>query len=101
MQPLNNALHKFESPLPVVKLKRQTHDNIDDDYLTEKDEFAPRKFPAANFPIFYAITVSSSKSVEMNFLRSDVMTFHVASDEHGRMRQLKYSSSDQTHQSRN
>ena len=60
MQPLNNALHKFESPLPVIKLKRQTHDDIDDDDLTEKDEFTSRNFSAANFSVLNAVAVSSS-----------------------------------------
>ena len=60
IQPLSSALHKFESPLPVVKLKRQTHDDVDDDGLTEKDEFTCGDFSAANFPVLYVAAVSSS-----------------------------------------
>ena len=60
IQPLSSALHKFESPLPVVRLKRQRHDDVDDDDLTEKDELTSGDFSAANFPVIHTVAVSSS-----------------------------------------
>ena len=90
MQPLSSALHKFESLASRQIEETDIHDDVDDHNLTEKDKFGSRSLTAANFSVLHAAAVSSSYSVETNFIRSDNVTVQVMSDDGERMSRLKY-----------